>query len=269
MTPRARLVETIRRRRSMLCVGLDPDLDRIPLQFGTGLDRVIPFLRAVIEETAHYAVAYKANTAFYERWGRRGWEWLEAISEMVSPDHILIADAKRGDVGHTACQYAAAFLESGRWDGITVNPLMGLDTLAPYLAYSDRWTIVLGLTSNAGASDFLSASLRQPLFRRILRKVGAMGSPDHVMFVIGATQPGYFQQVRKVIPHHFLLVPGVGAQGGMLQPVLEHLVIPDVGGLLINASRSILYPDVSKGKRWMDSVKTSARHLWEKMRNYV
>ncbi len=259
MTPFQRLAEQIRHHRSMLCVGLDPDLDRIPLQFGTRPGRIVPFLRAVIEITAPYAVAYKVNTAFFERWGAPGWEWLEAVAEAVPPSHLLIADAKRGDVGHTARHYAAAFLGSGRWDGVTVNPLMGLDTLAPFLEDADRWTVILALTSNPGAADFL-ASGRRPLYLRILEKAAEVAAPDHAMFVVGATQPRHFSAIRRAVPRHFLLVPGVGAQGGDLDAVIRHLATPD-GGLLINASRSILYPDVSKKQNWAQAVERAAREM--------
>ncbi len=269
-TPRQRTIAAIRRRRSLLCVGLDPDLDRIPLTWGTGPERVLPFLQAVIEVTAPFAAAYKANTAFFERWGSEGWQWLEALAAMVPPSHLLLADAKRGDVGHTARQYAAAFC-GGAWDGITVNPLMGVETLRPYLDHPDVWTIVLGLTSNPGAADFLQAKLTdgKPLYLYMMEKTAAAASPDHLMFVVGATRVEDFRIIRKALPEHFLLVPGVGAQGGDAAEVIRHLGLQHSGGLLINASRSILYPERRKGETHHAAIERAARALYDTIRPHL
>ncbi len=270
-SPRERTVAIIRRRQSFLCVGLDPDPDRIPLAWGTGPDRIVPFLRDVIKVTAPFAAAYKINTAFFERWGAEGWYWLEAVAAMVPPSHLLLADAKRGDVGHTARQYAMAFSGSGRWDGITVNPLMGLDTLQPYLAHRDAWTIVLGLTSNPGARDFLQAPMadNRPLYLHMMEKIAASAAPDRLMFVVGATRVKDFRAIRKALPEHFFLVPGVGAQGGDPEKVIRHLAIPKAGGILINVSRGILYAEPQKGETPLDAIARAAREMHQRMRPHL
>lgn len=243
---RNRLIEAIRQKRSYLCVGLDTDIRKIPVHLQGRPDAVVAFNRAIIEATKDYCVSYKINTAFYEGMGLKGWEAMAETVDMIPGTHLKIADAKRADIGNTSSYYARAFFEELGFDAVTVAPYMGEDSLSPFLSYDDKWTIVLGLTSNPGAADFELQKIAtgngaaEYLYERVLKTVSKWGNINNLMFVAGATKATELGRIRTIIPDHFLLVPGVGFQGGSLQEVSEHGLNKDYG-LLINASRAIIY----------------------------
>lgn len=247
------LIDNIKRKQSFLCVGLDTDLEKIPVHLKNLSDPIFEFNKQIIDATQQYCIAYKPNTAFYECLGVKGWQSLEKTVHYIKdkyPDQFIIADAKRGDIGNTSLMYAKAFLEVMPCDAITVAPYMGKDSVTPFLSYKDKWAIVLGLTSNEGAADFQKIPI--PFFKNedkievqllaevVLRKVASWGTTVNLMFVIGATQEKLLKEIRKVVPDHFFLVPGIGAQGGSLAEVAENGMNKDVG-LIVNASRSIIY----------------------------
>lgn len=230
------LVQLILDRKSFLCVGLDTDPTKIP----HGMS-VIEFNKSIIDATRDHCVAYKPNTAFYEAMGKEGWEILDATIGYIGSEHFIIADAKRGDIGNTSRQYALAFYEQMACDAVTVAPYMGRDSVQPFLEFSDKWAIVLALTSNEGAADFqFFPDANSPLYEHVIKTVASWGSDRNTMFVVGATKAEQLKQIRQWIPDHFLLVPGVGAQGGSLEDVVKNGMTRDIG-LLVNASRSILY----------------------------
>ncbi|MBM3412501.1 MAG: orotidine-5'-phosphate decarboxylase [Bacteroidetes bacterium] len=238
---RAQLIQTIREKQSYLCVGLDTDPQLLPASFQRTAEGVLQFNKAIIDATSSYCVAYKINTAFYESLGAKGWAVMEQTIQYIGNNHFIIADAKRGDIGNTSHQYATAFFSELKADSITVSPYMGEDSIKPFLNYPDKWTIVLGLTSNKGAADFELLNCQgTPLYEHVLRKVSSWGSPDNLMFVVGATQADSFTNIRSICPDHFLLVPGIGAQGGSLGDISQKAMNKDVG-LLVNVSRAILY----------------------------
>jgi orotidine-5'-phosphate decarboxylase len=238
---REQLVSTIRQKKSYLCVGLDTDLSKIPAYLQSDPHAIVTFNKAIIDATKDYCVGYKINTAFYEAMGGEGWAAMEETVQYIPATHLRIADAKRGDIGNTSSQYARAFFETMPFDAITVAPYMGEDSVRPFLEYTNKFTIVLGLTSNKGAADFeLQKMGDEFLYEKVLRKVASWGNKDNLMFVIGATQSDAFLNVRKILPEHFFLVPGVGAQGGSLQEISEKAMNKDIG-LLVNASRAIIY----------------------------
>ncbi|MFN4285880.1 MAG: orotidine-5'-phosphate decarboxylase [Lacibacter sp.] len=245
---RQQLVQHIRSKKSYLCVGLDTDPEKIPATFRSRPDGVVAFNKAIIDATRDFCVGYKINTAFYEAQGIKGWEAMEETVHYIPDTHFKIADAKRGDIGNTSAQYAKAFFERLPFDAVTVAPYMGEDSIRPFLEYPQKWTIVLGLTSNKGAADFelLPVGNTPPLekaellYERVMRRVSAWGTPDNLMFVVGATQPAEFVNIRRILPDHFLLVPGVGAQGGSLAVISTHAMNADCG-LLVNVSRAIIF----------------------------
>ncbi len=245
---RKKLIEQIQAKKSYLCVGLDTDISKIPVHLQSHSEAIFEFNKAIIDATKDLCVSYKINTAFYEAMGVKGWEAMEKTVAYIPEEHLKIADAKRGDIGNTSDQYARAFFETIPFDAITVAPYMGEDSIRPFLEYKDKWTIVLGLTSNKGANDFeLQKILASPdntqseyVYERVLKTVASWGSINNLMFVTGATQAAAFANIRNLIPEHFLLVPGVGAQGGSLQEVSKYGLNKDAG-LLINASRAIIY----------------------------
>jgi len=238
---RTQLIQTIRQKRSYLCVGLDTDPQLLPVSFARTAEGVLQFNKAIIDATRSTCVAYKINTAFYESLGAHGWTVMEKTVGYIGDEHFIIADAKRGDIGNTSYQYATAFFSQMNVDAITVSPYMGEDSIKPFLTFPDRWTIVLGLTSNSGAGDFeLLNCDGAPLYEHVLRKVSSWGNPSNLMFVVGATQADSFTRIRSICPDHFFLVPGVGAQGGSLGEISQKAMNKDVG-LLVNASRAILY----------------------------
>ena len=238
---RATLIEYIRSKQNYLCVGLDTDPEKIPHSLRASADPVFEFNKRIIDATLDHCVAYKLNTAFYEVSGAAGWESMQKTVEYIPSTHFKIADAKRGDIGNTSTLYARAFFETLSFDAVTVAPYMGEDSIRPFLAYPNKWTIVLGLTSNDGAADFeLQSNQDGLLYESVIRKVSQWGTTENLMFVIGATKPAWFDRVRSIAPNHFYLVPGLGAQGGSLREISKKALIRDVG-LLVNASRAIIY----------------------------
>jgi len=236
------LVDQIKAKQSYLCVGLDTDIEKLPAGLPKNKAGVIAFNKAIIDATSAHCVSYKINTAFYESQGIEGWEAMEATLAHIPSSHFTIADAKRGDIGNTSAQYAKTFFETLPFDAITVAPYMGKDSIDPFLAYQNKWTIVLGLTSNPGSQNFEQQKLAngQFLYESVLEQVASWGSPEQLMFVVGATKAKELESIRKIIPAHFLLVPGVGAQGGSLSEVTAYGKNNEVG-LLINASRAIIF----------------------------
>jgi orotidine-5'-phosphate decarboxylase len=261
---RQELIANIKRKRSLLCVGLDPELERIPAHLLKTEDPIFEFNKVVIDATKDYAVAYKPNLAFYESLGARGWTSLEKTLAYIPSDCFTIADAKRGDIGNTSRLYAKAFFETFDFDAITVAPYMGADSVTPFLGFEGKWVIVLGLTSNAGSADFQMQPLRDgaPLYTEVIRAAQRWGTPDNLMFVIGATHPARFAEIRQLAPDHFFLVPGVGAQGGDLQAVLDHGRNADFG-LLINSSRGIIY--AGSGEDFGEGVREAALAIQQEM----
>ena len=243
------LFEQIKKKKSFLCVGLDSDIKKIPSCLSDMEDQVFEFNKAIVDATANYTVAYKTNIAFYECRGARGWNSLEKTVNYIKkqyPEIFLIADAKRGDIGNTSKMYAGAFLENMPFDSITVAPYMGKDSITPFLEYKNKWVILLALTSNAGAFDFqFFRQGEQKLFEKVLEKSQNWGTKENMMYVVGATKAEMLSDIRKIVPDHFLLVPGVGAQGGSLQEVVKYGINQSCG-LLVNSSRGIIFADTSE-----------------------
>jgi orotidine-5'-phosphate decarboxylase len=238
---RATLIEQIRIKKNYLCIGLDTDPGKIPIFLKSFPDPVFEFNKRIIDATLHCCVAYKINTAFYEISGARGWESMQRTVEYIPSSHFRIADAKRGDIGNTSSMYARAFFETLLFDAITVTPYMGEDSVRPFLDYKDKWTIILGLTSNSGAADFeLQRCADGLIFESVLKKASLWGTTENLMFVIGATNPEWLLRIRELTPDHFYLVPGLGAQGGNLNEISLRGLNKD-GGLLVNASRAVIY----------------------------
>jgi orotidine-5'-phosphate decarboxylase len=222
-------------------VGLDTDLSKIPKHLQGSPNAIVDFNKAIIDATKDYCVSYKINTAFYESMGLKGWAAMEETVQYIPTTHFRIADAKRGDIGNTSSQYAKAFFETLPFDAITVAPYMGEDSVRPFLEYEDKFTIVLGLTSNQGAKDFeLQKTGDRFLYEKVLETVATWGTPNNLMFVVGATQASELANIRQIVPEHFLLVPGVGFQGGSLKEVSDYGLNSDCG-LLVNASRAVIY----------------------------
>ena len=244
------LFARITEKQSFLCVGLDTDLKKIPQHLLAAEDPAFEFNKAIIDATAPYTVAYKPNAAFYEALGTDGWNTLFKTVDYIRknyPEIFIIADAKRGDIGNTSKMYAQAFFEKMDVDGVTLAPYMGKDTVAPFLEYDNRWAVILALTSNGSAADFELSKLEDGLFvfEQVLEKAASWGNADNTMFVVGATQAAMLTDVRRIVPDHFLLVPGVGAQGGSLEEVARYGMNSRCG-LLVNSSRAIIYADQSE-----------------------
>lgn len=239
---RAKLIEQIKSKKTVLCVGLDSDIKKLPHSLKPDAEGIYQFNKSIIEATLDYCVAYKINCAFYETLGAEGVEAMYKTLECIPDSHFTIADAKRGDIGNTSTYYAQAYLEHLAFDSITVAPYMGQDSVEPFLQFQNKWAIVLGLTSNAGASDFELQRLDNGryLFEEVMHRCAEWGTPENLMFVFGATQTKFLEQARANFPDHFFLVPGVGVQGGNLSEVMQ-FGKTDFGGLLINASRQIIY----------------------------
>lgn len=264
---RQQLVEQIFRKRSYLCVGLDTDITMIPKHLLTETDPVFTFNKAIIDATRDLCVAYKINTAFYEAFGIRGWEAMEKTVRYMNEEHFKIADAKRGDIGNTSDQYAKAFFETLPFDAITVAPYMGEDSVKPFLQYEGKWAIVLGLTSNKGANDFeLKKMDNEFLYEKVLKSVSSWGSPNNLMFVVGATQADQFINIRKLTPDHFYLVPGVGVQGGSLKEISEKAMTKDCG-ILVNASRAIIY--AGEKEDFAEEARAIAEQYQHEMSQYL
>lgn len=234
-----KLYAEIQRKKSFLCVGLDPDPAKIPSSFGEGVTAMESFCKAIVAATSHVAVAFKPNLAFFELYGADGWSALERIIQDIPSECLVIADAKRGDIGNTASKYATAMFDTLGADAITVAPYMGADSVTPFTDRTDKWTILLALTSNKGADDFEFHGT-PPLYQVVLEKSKKWGTEDNLMYVVGATRPEMFTEIRKIVPNSFLLVPGVGAQGGSLELVAKYGMNSQCG-LLVNSSRGIIY----------------------------
>ena len=260
-----KLIKQIVAKQSYLCVGLDSDIDKLPAGIPKTAKGVTDFNKAIIDATAPYCVSYKINTAFYESLGVKGWQAMEETLAHIPSTHFTIADAKRGDIGNTSAQYAKTFFEVLPFDAITVAPYMGKDSIDPFLAYTNKCTIVLGLTSNLGSQNFEQQKLAsgQFLYESVLEQVASWGSVDQIMFVVGATKAKEFESIRKIIPEHFILVPGVGAQGGSLAEVTKYGKNKEVG-LLVNASRAIIF--ASNGNDFAEKAAIAAQDYVKEMK---
>ena len=287
---REQLVQQIQQKKSYLCVGLDTDITKIPKYLQSHPDAVFEFNKAIIDATKDLCVSYKINTAFYEALGVKGWQAMEKTVNYIPTEHFKIADAKRGDIGNTSSQYAKAFFETLNFDAITVAPYMGEDSIRPFLEYENKWTIVLGLTSNAGSKDFEQLRLFRAetnqgedtkqgevvrvdtnhggefLYEQVLKKVSNWGNKDNLMFVVGATKASDLEKIRKIIPDNFLLVPGVGFQGGSLKDVSEYGMNKDYG-LLVNASRAIIF--ASEKEDFAEEARVIAQQYQNEMAGYL
>lgn len=262
------LFDQIRQKQSYLCVGLDTDIHKIPKHLLKTEDPLFEFNKQIIDATHQYAVAYKPNIAFYEAHGVKGWQSLEKTIEYIPDDIFIVADAKRGDIGNTSKMYARAFFENMDCDAITVAPYMGADSVTPFLDFDDKWVILLALTSNAGGKDFQNLELTQggDLFEEVLRKSAEWAGSDQMMYVVGATRAESLQRIRKIIPDHFLLVPGVGAQGGSLEEVSRYGMNSQCG-LLVNSSRGIIY--ASDGEDFGQVAGQKSKELQQEMSKFL
>lgn len=257
------LFENIKRKKSFLCVGLDTDIKKIPEHLLREEDPIFAFNKAIIDATAEYCIAYKPNLAFYESMGVSGWIAFEKTVNYIKsnyPDQFIIADAKRGDIGNTSSMYARTFFDELDIDSVTVAPYMGEDSVTPFLDYNGKWVILLALTSNKGSQDFQMTedANGERLFEKVLRKSQEWGSEDQMMYVVGATQGRAFEEIRKILPNHFLLVPGVGAQGGSLTEVCKY-GMNSTCGLIVNSSRAIIYAD--KTEKFAEVAREEARKV--------
>ena len=264
---RQQLIEQIFEKKTFLCVGLDTDINKIPAHLRNEEDPIFAFNKAIIDATAPYCVAYKPNLAFYECYGLKGMKAFEKTVNYLKknyPKHFIIADAKRGDIGNTSTMYAKTFFEEYDIDALTVAPYMGEDSVMPFLAYQDKWVILLALTSNKGCHDFQFMEDKEGvrLFEKVLTKSLQWGNKENMMYVVGATQGEMFKDIRKWVPDHFLLVPGVGAQGGSLQDVCHYGMNKDCG-LLVNSSRGIIY--ASQDKDFAEIAALKAKEMQQQM----
>lgn len=261
---KAELFSQIQKKSSFLCVGLDADIQKIPAHLKSEKDPIFTFCKEIIEQTADFAVAYKPNIAFFEALGPQGWETLQKVNELIPKDIFTIADAKRGDIGNTSKLYAKAFFEKMDFDSVTVAPYMGVDSVTPFLDFENKWVILLALTSNAGSMDFqlIKDETGKPLYQSVLEKSQQWGSSDNMMYVVGATRGDLIGEVRKVVPDHFFLVPGVGAQGGSLSDVAKYGMNSSCG-LLVNSSRGIIY--ASQDGDFGKSARAEAQKLQQEM----
>jgi len=257
---REQLIQTIHQRKSFLCVGLDTDIEKIPAHLHLFDDPVFEFNRRIIDATKEYCVAYKLNTAFFESLGAKGWLAMEKTFAYIGKSHFTIADAKRGDIGNTCDMYAKAFFKEMDVDSITLAPYMGKDSVEPFLKYENKWSIILGLTSNPSAADFQFTKNEsgKELYKSVISTASTWGNSSNTMFVVGATKAEMLGEIRQIVPDHFLLVPGVGAQGGSLKYVVEFGKNKDVG-LLINSSRGIIY--ASSGEDFEERASEEAKKI--------
>lgn len=264
---RQQLVETIRERKTFLCVGLDTDIKKIPAHLHGAADPVFEFNKAIIDATAPYCMAYKPNLAFYESLGVKGWVAFEETIKYLKekyPSHFIIADAKRGDIGNTSAMYARSFFEELGVDSLTVAPYMGEDSVSPFLGYDGKWVILLALTSNKGSHDFQLTEGKdgERLFEKVLRTSQKWAGADKMMYVVGATQGQMFEDIRKIAPDNFLLVPGVGAQGGSLEEVCRYGMTSECS-LIVNSSRAIIY--ASSGTDFAEAAAKAAQAVQQQM----
>lgn len=272
---REELFENIMRKRSFLCVGLDTDVNKIPeflFDREGDLDPIFEFNKSIIDATADFCVAYKPNLAFYESLGLQGWDVLERTIDYIRekyPDQFLIADAKRGDIGNTSSMYARTFFGALDFDSVTVAPYMGEDSVSPFLTYENKWVTLLALTSNKGAFDFQLMEDKESgdrLFEKVLKTSLKWGNEDNMMYVVGATKAEMLSDIRKIIPNHFLLVPGIGAQGGSLADVVKYGMNKECG-LLVNSSRAILY--ASNGEDYAQAARAEAQKVQQQMSEFL
>jgi orotidine-5'-phosphate decarboxylase len=280
---REQLIKEIFLKRSYLCVGLDTDIAKIPKYLQSHPDAIFEFNKQIIDATKNLCVSYKINTAFYEAMGMKGWEAMEKTVNYIPDTHFKIADAKRGDIGNTSSQYAKAFFETLNFDAITVAPYMGEDSIKPFLEYENKWTILLGLTSNSGAADFelkkviteieeleeeihITKQQTSYLYETVLQTANKWGTPGNLMFVIGATQADQLVNIREIIPDNFLLVPGVGFQGGSLEEVSKYGMTKDCG-LLVNVSRAIIY--AGEKENFAEEARAIALQYQQEMKFYL
>ena len=261
---REELLAQIHVKRSFLCIGLDTDINRIPKHLLSLEDPVFEFNKQIIDATHDLCVAYKPNLAFYESLGAKGWTSLAKTMDYIPKDIFTIADAKRGDIGNTSKMYAKTFFETLDFDAVTVAPYMGIDSVAPFLEFPGKWVILLALTSNKGSEDFQLTQQAEgmPLYEKVMRKAQEWGAASNLMYVVGATHPKKFAEIRRIAPEHFLLVPGVGAQGGTVEAVTQYGKNKDVG-LLINSSRGIIY--AGQGEDFATQARMAAQHLQAQM----
>ena len=265
------LFANILKKQSFLCVGLDTDIKKIPSHLLSEEDPIFAFNKAIVDATQSYCVAYKPNLAFYESFGVKGQIALEKTVNYIRenyPDQFIIADAKRGDIGNTSEMYARAVFDSADYDSVTVAPYMGEDSVKPFLVYPEKWVILLALTSNKGSSDFQLTEDKngERLFEKVLKKSQEWATDEQMMYVVGATQGKWFEDIRKIVPNHFLLVPGVGAQGGSLKEVATYGMNSQCG-LLVNSSRQIIYADSSE--KFAEAATKEAKKVQEEMAEYL
>ena len=270
---RNNLIKQIKEKSTYLCVGMDTDITKIPKHLQQNKNAIVDFNKAIIDATKNYCVSYKINTAFYEANGSKGWDAMEETVNYIPNTHFKIADAKRGDIGNTSSQYAKAFFETLQFDAITVAPYMGEDSIKPFLEYENKWTIVLGLTSNKGAKDFEMQRLINNgnnaglfLYEKVIETVSKWGTSNNLMFVTGATKASELENIRKIIPDNFLLVPGVGFQGGSLADVSKYGLTKDCG-LLVNASRAIIY--AGSNENFAEEAANIAQQYQTEMKQYL
>jgi orotidine-5'-phosphate decarboxylase len=258
------ILDNIQSKKSFLCVGLDTDINRLPQHLLKTEDPIFEFNKAIIDATKDLAIAYKPNTAFYEALGPHGMESFHKTVNYIPEDILIIADAKRGDIGNTSRLYARSFFEYYNVDALTVAPYMGSDSVKPFLEYKNKWVIILGLTSNEGSFDFQQMKLENGhyLYEEVLKTAATYGHLDNVMFVVGATKSDYIHKIRQIVPDHFFLVPGIGAQGGNLQEVCR-AGMNDKVGLIVNSSRSIIY--ASDGEDFAEVARHKAQELQQEM----
>jgi len=263
----SQLFDQIQKKQSFLCIGLDTDINLVPKHLLKADDPVFEFNKQIIDATKDLAVAYKPNIAFYEAMGPSGWESLAKTVEYIPKEIFTIADAKRGDIGNTSALYARAFFENMNFDSVTVAPYMGSDSVKPFLEFEHKWVILLAVTSNEGGKDFqfLEAGGKK-LYEHVLEVSSQWGSVENMMYVVGATRPEYLRRIRAIVPDHFLLIPGIGAQGGDLEAVCRH-GLNDHCGLLVNSSRGIIY--ASHGEDFADRAREEAVKLQEVMKSYL
>lgn len=265
---RSKLIEQIRKKKSFLCVGLDTDINKIPSFLLDFDDPIFEFNKRIIDATHELCIAYKPNIAFYEALGSKGWDSLKKTVDYIPEEIFTIADAKRGDIGNTSKMYAEAFFNTYNFDSITLSPYMGEDSITPFLKFQDKWSIVLALTSNKGALDFQKLRYNENSFyyEKVLNQVSKWGDVNNTMFVVGATKSSDLKNIRNIVPDHFLLVPGVGAQGGDLNEVVKNGINNDIG-LIINSSRGIIY--AGSEKDFAEKAKKAAQEIQQKMANFL
>lgn len=267
---KSELFSQIQQKHSYLCIGLDTDIEKIPKELLKFPDPVFEFNKQIIDATKDLCVAYKLNTAFYEALGTKGWQAMEKTVNYIPKEIFKIADAKRGDIGNTSEKYAEAFFKTMNFDAITVAPYMGEDSVSPFFKYKNKWVILLVLTSNKGSGDFQKCEIRnvksETLFERVIIKSQEWGTPENLMFVVGATHPEMFKRIREIAPDNFLLVPGVGAQGGDLEMISKYGMNKNCG-LLVNSSRAIIY--ASSKNDFAEKAREEAMRMQKEMRQYL